>query len=55
MAKIVTEFFRRYDKLMEEKGPASTFWKRVDCEKVSGYFCKAKCERRMPPPTQRMA
>lgn len=52
MAKIVTEFFRRYDKLMEEQGPASAFWKKADCEKSSGYFCKAKRERRMPPPTQ---
>lgn len=40
MAKIVTEFFRRYDKLMEERGPASAFWRKVDCEKVAGYFCK---------------
>ena len=52
MEKIVTKFFRRYDQLMKEQGPDSAFWRKVDHEKTSGYFCKAKRERRMPPPTQ---
>ena len=52
MAKIVTEFFKRYDELMEEQGPASTFWKKAKYSNAAGYIQKAKRERRMPPPTQ---
>lgn len=52
MARIVTEFFRRYEKLMEEQGSVSAFWDKVGSDKTAGYIRDAKRKRRMPPPTQ---
>ena len=52
MAKIVTEFFRQYDKLMEEQGSISAFWDKAGSDKSAGYIRDAKRRRRMPPPTQ---
>lgn len=52
MAEIVTEFFKQYDKLMEEQGSASAFWDKVGSDKTAGYIRNAKRVKKMPPPTQ---
>lgn len=52
MAKIVTEFFRQYDKLMEEQGSVSAFWDKIGSDKTAGYIRNTKRVKKMPPPTQ---